>query len=446
MKKNLLMCAVMLCIAVTGWAQDRKMEQTVLDRQNEFVNAIQNSIENQEKSRLGKIGSEWQQFLLEYSKTKTFLNFKDDTLSLVLFKPVYSKMIRPKNNIVAKEVYVANVGISRTDEVKNKKGEIISYLYTTDNEVGIVSVKNDTLYSNAKYHVKIDWNVKWSKKKVDTTYIASIADINCYEMTYLAKEKQQMARTAEKLISQWYDDLSTGTFDSYNPISFSVLPGEIEVAIPEIPAVTVSEVPAIRVNVNPEQYMTEDRSLYLEPVEAYYILKPTFKVRLNEDFASGTIVGIDYEKTLYKPETAAELSEKYAKQGKFIQNYVSELMAYAANRSDSLRNNILGMFADDDASVVEVSNVAAGVEKIYARTVSQYLTRLKTASMKIELGRPVVGPALESIIYPVSQQFESAAYSDYTEKEIHLLYDHEVAGYVIDKVLVVKGSTRLLSK
>ena len=104
------------------------------------------------------------------------------------------------------------------------------------------------------------------------------------------------------------------------------------------------------------------------------------------------------------------------------------------------------MFADDDASVVEVSNVAAGEEKIYARTVSQYLTRLKTASMKIELGRPVVGPALESIIYPVSQQFESAAYSDYTEKEIHLLYDHEVAGYVIDKVLVVKGSTRLLSK
>ena len=116
----------MLCIAVTGWAQDRKMEQTVLYRQNEIFNAIQNSIENQEKSRLGKIGSEWQQFLLEYSKTKTFLNFKDDTLSLLLFKPVYSKMIRPKNNIVAKEVYVANVGISRTDEVKNKKGEIIS--------------------------------------------------------------------------------------------------------------------------------------------------------------------------------------------------------------------------------------------------------------------------------------------------------------------------------
>lgn len=444
MKKCYLIVAVVMCATVAGFAQNA--EQAVLDTQKEFFDAVKKGIENQKKSNLGKIRPEWQQFLLEYSKTQTFLNLKNDTLSLGLFKPVFSRMIKPKNNVVANEVYVSNVGISKIDDVRNKKGDIKNYIYTTENEVGIVAVKDDTLYSNARYSVRIDWNVKWTVKKGDTAYIASIADIKTSEMPYLTHERQQMGQTAEKLIEQWYAGLSNGTFEEYNPVSFTVMPGDVSVEMPDGLEVVVSNVPDICVYVDPEQFMTEDRSLYPEPIEAYYILKPTFKVVINNDLSSGTVVSVDYGKTLHKPETAAERLEKYTKLENFINGYVNDLKAYAANPDKSLRNSLGDMFVDKTSSVVEVSNIASGEEKVYTRTAEQYLERLKTASITVELGTPVIGEGLVSVIYPAVQQFESTAYSDCTEKEIHLLYDAEANGYLIDKISVVKGSTRKLSE
>lgn len=450
MKKTLLTLIVLtMAFATTSFAQDAK-QAAVLDKQEEFFNTIKDGLETKNKKLNVKGNNKdfWQQFFIEYSKSKSFLDMTDTT-KLKLFKPVYSRMTNSgKNtNITTNDVYTRNIGISLTDTNKRNNGKIKNYIYTTENEVGVASVKDDTLYSNARYHVIIEWGVE-PQSKDTTTYKVSIENISTYEIPYLTKEKQQMGQTAKELIENWYaTETVNETFAKYNSVSVKTLDGNITVETPQGQKFIVTNVPEIRIDMNPEEFMTGDKTLYLEPIEAYRILKPVFEITINDDFTSGSITNVDFKEiTLHKPETVAERIEKYIKQEQLINDYVAGLTNYVNDRSDSLRTALEGMFADKASSVIEVSNVVADKETIRTRTAEQYLKRLKGNLMQIELGEPVIGTGLETIVYPVYQQYESATYSDNTEKEIHLLYDAESAKYLIDKILVIKGSTKLLSK
>lgn len=450
MKKTLLtLIALTMAFATTSFAQDAK-QAAVLDKQEEFFKTVKQGLETKNKKLNVKGNNKdfWQQFFIEYSKSKSFLDMTDTT-KLKLFKPVYSRMTNSgKNtNITTNDVYTRNIGISLTDTNKRKNGKIKNYIYTTENEVGVASVKDDTLYSNARYHVIIEWGVE-PQSKDTTTYKVSIENISTYEIPYLTKEKQQMGQTAKELIENWYATKTVNeTFAKYNPISVKTLDGNITVKTPQGQKFIVTNVPEIRIDMDPEEFMTGDKTLYLEPIEAYRILKPVFEITINDDFTSGSITNVDFKEiTLHKPETVAERIEKYIKQEQLINDYVAGLTNYVNDRSDSLRTALEGMFADKTSSVIEVSNVVADKETIRTRTAEQYLKRLKGNLMQIELGEPVIGTGLETIVYPVYQQYESATYSDNTEKEIHLLYDAESAKYLIDKILVIKGSTKLLSK
>ncbi|MBO8472631.1 MAG: hypothetical protein IAB81_03265 [Bacteroidetes bacterium] len=459
MKKTLLTLIVLtMAFATTSFAQDAK-RAAVLDKQEEFFNTIKDGLETKDtkikpkdfrsNQRCYKL---WQQFFIEYSKSKSFLGSDDtDTIDLKLFSTIYSTMTKSANkNITTNDVYVHNIGISYTEEDTTKNGKIKGYIYTTENEVGVASVKDDTLHSRARYHVEIEWIVTWkcSGQGKDTTYKPTIANISTYEIPYLTKEKQQMGQTAKELIENWYaTETVNETFAKYNPVSVKTLDGNISVETPQGQKFIVTNVPEIRIDMNPEEFMTGDKTLYLEPIEAYRILKPVFEITINDDFTSGSITNVDFKEiTLHKPETVAERIEKYIKQEQLINDYVAGLTNYVNDRSDSLRTALEGMFADKTSSVIEVSNVVADKETIRTRTAEQYLKRLKGNLMQIELGEPVIGTGLETIVYPVYQQYESATYSDNTEKEIHLLYDAESAKYLIDKILVIKGSTKLLSK
>lgn len=450
MKKTLLTLIVLtMAFATTSFAQDAK-QAAVLDKQEEFFKTVKQGLETKNKKLNVKGNNKdfWQQFFIEYSKSKSFLDMTDTT-KLKLFKPVYSRMTNSgKNtNITTNDVYTRNIGISLTDTNKRKNGKIKNYIYTTENEVGVASVKDDTLYSNARYHVIIEWGVE-PQSKDTTTYKVSIENISTYEIPYLTKEKQQMGQTAKELIENWYaTETVNETFAKYNSVSVKTLDGNITVETPQGQKFIVTNVPEIRIDMNPEEFMTGDKTLYLEPIEAYRILKPVFEITINDDFTSGSITNVDFKEiTLHKPETVAERIEKYIKQEQLINDYVAGLTNYVNDRSDSLRTALEGMFADKASSVIEVSNVVADKETIRTRTAEQYLKRLKGNLMQIELGEPVIGTGLETIVYPVYQQYESATYSDNTEKEIHLLYDTESAKYLIDKILVIKGSTKLLSK
>lgn len=450
MKKTLLTLIVLtMAFATTSFAQDAK-QAAVLDKQEEFFKTVKQGLETKNKKLNVKGNNKdfWQQFFIEYSKSKSFLDMTDTT-KLKLFKPVYSRMTNSgKNtNITTNDVYTRNIGISLTDTNKRNNGKIKNYIYTTENEVGVASVKDDTLYSNARYHVIIEWGVE-PQSKDTTTYKVSIENISTYEIPYLTKEKQQMGQTAKELIENWYaTETVNETFAKYNPVSVKTLDGNISVETPQGQKFIVTNVPEIRIDMNPEEFMTGDKTLYLEPIEAYRILKPVFEITINDDFTSGSITNMDFKEiTLHKPETVAERIEKYIKQEQLINDYVAGLTNYVNDRSDSLRTALEGMFADKASSVIEVSNVVADKETIRTRTAEQYLKRLKGNLMQIELGEPVIGTGLETIVYPVYQQYESATYSDNTEKEIHLLYDAESAKYLIDKILVIKGSTKLLSK
>lgn len=459
MKKTLLTLIVLtMAFATTSFAQDAK-QAAVMDKQEEFFNTIKDGLETKDtkikpkdfrsNQRCYKL---WQQFFIEYSKSKSFLGSDDtDTIDLKLFSTIYSTMTKSANkNITTNDVYVHNIGISYTEEDTTKNGKIKGYIYTTENEVGVASVKDDTLHSRARYHVEIEWIVTWkcSGQGKDTTYKPTIANISTYEIPYLTKEKQQMGQTAKELIENWYATKTVNeTFAKYNPVSVKTLDGNISVETPQGQKFIVTNVPEIRIDMDPEEFMTGDKTLYLEPIEAYRILKPVFEITINDDFTSGSITNVDFKEiTLHKPETVAERIEKYIKQEQLINDYVAGLTKYVNDRSDSLRTALEGMFADKASSVIEVSNVVADKETIRTRTAEQYLKRLKGNLMQIELGDPVIGTGLETIVYPVYQQYESATYSDNTEKEIHLLYDAESAKYLIDKILVIKGSTKLLSK
>lgn len=459
MKKTLLTLIVLtMAFATTSFAQDAK-QAAVMDKQEEFFNTIKDGLETKDtkikpkdfrsNQRCYKL---WQQFFIEYSKSKSFLGSDDtDTIDLKLFSTIYSTMTKSANkNITTNDVYVHNIGISYTEEDTTKNGKIKGYIYTTENEVGVASVKDDTLHSRARYHVEIEWIVTWkcSGQGKDTTYKPTIANISTYEIPYLTKEKQQMGQTAKELIENWYATKTVNeTFAKYNPVSVKTLDGNISVETPQGQKFIVTNVPEIRIDMDPEEFMTGDKTLYLEPIEAYRILKPVFEITINNDFTSGSITNVDFKEiTLHKPETVAERIEKYIKQEQLINDYVAGLTKYVNDRSDSLRTALEGMFADKASSVIEVSNVVADKETIRTRTAEQYLKRLKGNLMQIELGEPVIGTGLETIVYPVYQQYESATYSDNTEKEIHLLYDAESAKYLIDKILVIKGSTKLLSK
>lgn len=459
MKKTLLTLIVLtMAFATTSFAQDAK-QAAVMDKQEEFFNTIKDGLETKDtkikpkdfrsNQRCYKL---WQQFFIEYSKSKSFLGSDDtDTIDLKLFSTIYSTMTKSANkNITTNDVYVHNIGISYTEEDTTKNGKIKGYIYTTENEVGVASVKDDTLHSRARYHVEIEWIVTWkcSGQGKDTTYKPTIANISTYEIPYLTKEKQQMGQTAKELIENWYATKTVNeTFAKYNPVSVKTLDGNISVETPQGQKFIVTNVPEIHIDMDPEEFMTGDKTLYLEPIEAYRILKPVFEITINDDFTSGSITNVDFKEiTLHKPETVAERIEKYIKQEQLINDYVAGLTKYVNDRSDSLRTALEGMFADKASSVIEVSNVVADKETIRTRTAEQYLKRLKGNLMQIELGDPVIGTGLETIVYPVYQQYESATYSDNTEKEIHLLYDAESAKYLIDKILVIKGSTKLLSK
>lgn len=462
MKKTLLTLIVLtMAFATTSFAQDAK-QAAVLDKQEEFFNTIKDGLETKDTKIKPKDFANqnyyklWQQFFIEYSKSQSFLGI-DDTTELKLFDPVYSRMIKSYNsikdknkNITTNDVYTHNIGISLPKANKKNKGKIKDYTITTENEIGVASVKDDTLHSRARYHVEIEWIVTWKckGKGKDTTYKPTIANISTYEIPYLTKEKQQMGQTAKELIENWYaTETVNETFAKYNPVSVKTLDGNITVKTPQGQKFIVTNVPEIRIDMDPEEFMTGDKTLYLEPIEAYRILKPVFEITINDDFTSGSITNVDFKEiTLHKPETVAERIEKYIKQEQLINDYVAGLTNYVNDRSDSLRTALEGMFADKASSVIEVSNVVADKETIRTRTAEQYLKRLKGNLMQIELGEPVIGTGLETIVYPVYQQYESATYSDNTEKEIHLLYDAESAKYLIDKILVIKGSTKLLSK
>ena len=200
-----------------------------------------------------------------------------------------------------------------------KCGKIKNYIYTTENEVGVASVKDDTLYSNARYHVIIEWGVE-PQSKDTTTYKVSIENISTYEIPYLTKEKQQMGQTAKELIENWYaTETVNETFAKYNPVSVKTLDGNISVETPQGQKFIVTNVPEIRIDMNPEEFMTGDKTLYLEPIEAYRILKPVFEITINDDFTSGSITNVDFKEiTLHKPETVAERIEKYIKQEQLI--------------------------------------------------------------------------------------------------------------------------------
>ena len=467
MYKKILCIALTLGVSVMGFAQKAEAEQTAVSKTyTELMDKINSGLKF-EKAKVNfgiANGEAGRQFLLEGSKVPSFLSSND--IKKRRLKTVYKYMSRKKNGVETTIFSDADATTSKIgDGQRNKKFEIVDRdkyaRYQTTSETNVVAKKGE-YNSNSKFHVTFQWLAKLNTgKDAETQPVKKVilTAVKTVEIDFLASEKITMQAVAKQLIEDWYANLTAEQLGGeYAKVALSVKAnsGDITVSLPDSKNIIVGDanVPAIRVDIDPMLFVESEDVMFFSSMEAYHTLAPTFVIAIDEDLKTGSITEIYYEDTLQQPVVDTEKLEKWIAQqaaaDKTAENFANKLSAYMQNPNKEIRTELENMFAKKPNGIrrVEVSNLSnQGKESIDNRTLEQYFSRLKGTSMKITLGKPIIeNDALDTVVYPFNQEFNSKTYCDKTDKELFLVYDAEAAKYLIEKVTVTKESTKNCSK
>ena len=162
------------------------------------------------------------------------------------------------------------------------------YIFETKTEIKFVADDN-RVKSSTKNELKMTWKVDLKNNRVEKTVLTSIV---ARPVSLIFSEKQKMKEASENKIAEYYQNLKNNRSAIEIPKGLqdmidkgngkietegNVLISEQQIASDEF---RVNTVPIIKIHVDPSRY---DPSLYEEPLEAYYLVNPTFDVSFKDN-------------------------------------------------------------------------------------------------------------------------------------------------------------------
>lgn len=514
MKKNYLTVGLALSVMMVSFAQTKQIKEG----HDKVMTSIEKMLneENVDKESIGILNLkkvEGIQFFTQKEFLTEYGNFKkeENAFSSVLKQIKDGKTSFTIEDIVFSSLTADAKFVAKGDGTMNKKGEVKNKdkcaQYKTINEVFVKVQSDDDKKKNSeiKSEVTYTWLIEYdidkendivdeavdkaveaankqyenleksakkakveaaktkAEKEARENMVRILKDIKLTkvspkEIAFLTTEKQDMKNVAETLIKEWYDALTIETLSKAlaisDALSLDKTGDNVVVAFPNSKKISVKNVPVIKLNVEPYKYIAEgEEFLYTDPV-AYYEVKPTFEIGINDDFKAGKIESVKYDTIFHKPETDAVIIERQEVNRETAKNIVNDftnkIAIYAKDSNAESKDELLSLFADKNA-VVEVSNMSEnGKENVVRRKAFQYVSLLKQATISINAGELEFqdGSTMDRVELFVTQTFESESYSDTTEKKITLKKSSEEqgGGYLIEKIEVVPGSTKLIEK
>lgn len=469
MYRRMLIATLMLGIGMVGFSKTEKDEIKYVNRkeaaktlainnQKELLDNMRNRLKGDGKKKIPNSKSV-QQFLYQDDLVESVLKVKSHSL-----KDVYDKLCE-KSNMPTELIYeglrVDNIEYGKKE--KRKKGEIqiqidsTMFIVPVSFQVHTVAKGN---VSDVRYKVTFTWKVEVEEKfeNVEGKKVRYFAPKNKPELVssiakpikYLASEQKSMKKAAQDAIVEWYANLPQTLSKQYVEQSLtsietmSVSYDEIKMDLPKSKEFTMKDVPTITINIDPYQFIDDDKKfLYTNPV-ASMTIAPVFNVTVDNTFKNAEVV-VSYDKEIiHKPITDSAKVERNRMANANVMAFLNQLSEYVSSHDTEQKASIKNMF-NTIGSDVEVSYLPKyGNEKIKKESAQKYLSLLKGAALNFTLDNDieVVDLNWDSLIYTVSQRYQSKTYNDYTQKRIHLVYDADKKTYLINKIEVVPNSTK----
>lgn len=475
MYRKFLFIALIISVSVSGFAQTTAeknkalIEQEVSKKHLEFAGTLERELNSTDKVK-SKVG-----FGIANKEEKYRFLFAGDTQELMgkkkpTLKKVYKSLLNEKPK-VSTEFSLSQPKISQAPIVK--KGVFIC---NTRSQTTSVVKKNGVNVSEAKYGVTFKWVGKITQDKKSGNY--EVKKIKLATVTVeknFDDERDQLKLEAEKLIAEYYDNLENRNWNAvFEPEvsnaddvryllenkSIAVQRDEdgINIASTNLSSLNLikpkgetfttskTDVPNIKINVDPVPFYTEDAFLYPKNAEAYFTYALKFTIAVDENL-KGKIAKVDYSKVEFNSpkfdeELAAQLKEKGSKANELATNFKGKITNYVEVPNLKDKEDLTKMFVKNNATV-QVSYLVKGEEKINTRSAKAYFANLKGKNIDINFGkRRVENIEMNTVVFPFHQRYTGIKYTDCTDKELYLIYDEKEGKYFVEKITVVKGSTK----
>ena len=470
MYKKILSIALIVGMSLSGFAQEARpksseirraaIEQAVSQKHEEMMGNMMkelNSTERVKKSavKFRKAGKEERYRFLFAGDVQEQFGVKKPTL-----RKVYRYMTLNKPQITTDFSFKPNQ-ISRQPSVKkgkftsNTKGQVISIVKKDGNVIG-----------ETKYDVTLMWEGKVAKNKKTGNYdVKGIKLVSINQDRNLDNEIKKMQKNIEELIKGYYADLEARNFDAVftpeipdlvvvkplleNSIEIKRETNDFNFATPDPRSETFTtsenEVPVIEIYVDPIPHFKDEAYFYPADAKAYHLCSLTFTVTFDKEY-NGELTKVDYKHLGFNPpmidqERKTTWTAKSRSAQELANNFKGKIEVFVSNPNAKDREELIAMFAKN--AVIEVSHLdASGKEIIRTRTPRQYFSNLRGKSMSVNFtNKEVLNNDINTIVYTFLQKY-TGKFTDCTDKKLYLKYDEKEGRYFIEKIEVVKGSTR----
>lgn len=327
---------------------------------------------------------------------------------------------------------------------KQVKDEDIKACWTTQAEVYVKAQKEEKV-SEAKFEITFTWVVDKETNNVESRLL----DIQVNPIHYLESEKPKMQETAKQRILDYYTRKNIDAIFSMDSVVF--------------PSLSINDIALKENKETYESTKAPEVDMYIvsdAERTATYKLKPNFVVELGGDFKVQNVKWnpcdtIFLEKpippvdsVLLEENPVVEVQDNFTRKQSlaiaFAKNFSTELIAYAKNPTPAGKHLVENMFISHFINIVEVSHISATTpEVIVQRFVKDYLARLRTSDIRIEIDFDGVkwSEDGQKVVFPFKQVFTSATYSDIVVKELHMKAIGEL--WYAESVTVVPHTTRM---
>lgn len=423
-------------------AQEEPVETVLLKKTQEYFDGFKFSAGT--PNYKGK--EDGPQFFLEKGAIKSFgIDPKKAEI-----KKTFLAMRNKKNGITVDEAsFQPKGGAQKKQEaMQGKKGKVkdeeLRACWTTQAEAHVKARKGEEV-SDAKFEIILTWVVNQKTKEVED----KLYDIQVDPIRYLESEKPKMLETAKQRILDYYTRKNIDAIFSMDSVVF--------------PSLSIKDITLRENNGTYESTKAPEVDIYImsdAERTATYKLKPNFVVELGGDFKVQKVKWNPCDTILFeKPTPPAEgvipaekpevdVQDAFTRKQNlaiaFAKNFSTELIAYAKNPTPAGKHLVENMFISHFINIVEVSHISATTpEVIVQRFVKDYLARLRTSDIRIEIDFDGVRWSEDGkrVVFPFKQVFTSSTYSDIVVKELHMKAIGEL--WYAEGVTVVPNTTRM---
>lgn len=453
MYKKILSCAVMLGMAIAGYATADQRTELAKNAAKEQAQILLNGMQAQLKEgKDAKIEGEkatvdfgeakkCAQFLYDASKIEENLGItkeKDQTL-----EKVFKKLRDGKPN----EFKYESITIGDVTYKVKKNESIDSNECTVPVTFQAHTIAKDGV-SDVKYTIVSQWQVKYEDKKgilkINGKPKLKAVEVNTLDL--LNSDKAKMQQLAKESIEKWYANLpqtldkkyASQAIKAVNPVNNA----NVKLAVPNSRNFTVTNVPQVIIDIDPNQFIASEEAVRYTNPNAQLKITPKFNVTINNALNAVEKLDVTYTVETIKPLADQEKAARHQKANAVVTDFAGKLASYIETPSKEAKAELEAMFVAPDKEVGVSFMPKYGKEQLKDVPAKKYLSRVKGTSININLnGIEVEGDNWESVAYPFSQEYSSKTYNDYTEKKIYLTYDAEKGTYLIEKIEVMPNTT-----